>query len=402
MKSLTLWLILALSAAAEIRTWTDDQGRAIEGELIAAEGEMVTLRVNGRDVPWPFDKLSPADQAYVDSMRDKLIDDEPEPAEDGESLNFDEPWPDRVTFDGDPEIVVVTEDADEKRFVYESANYRYICDARLSKSVVKGFALLFEATHRFAKEMPLAMGEGRRAEGGKYEILLFAEFDDYVKAGGPPSSAGVFIGGRGVVMVPLTSLGVRTLGSGYTLDRDKSSKTLPHELIHQVTPGPYYRHGSRGWFSEGIAEYAAVTPYRSGSFNIRGNLRSIIDYATAYGREGNGGRGLGTDVEMPHLKEFMLQSYSQFTGNANFNYACGLLITTYFIHMDGEGDGARLKDFLKALRAGKEGEEALDVLLDGRTFEELQTEIAKAWSRRGIDFTFAGEGESDFPETDEY
>ena len=59
-------------------------------------------------------------------------------------------------------------------------------------------------------------------------------------------------------MVPLESLGVRTLGSGYTLDRGKSNNTLPHELIHQLTPPPYFRHGSVGWFIEGIAEYGGT------------------------------------------------------------------------------------------------------------------------------------------------
>jgi hypothetical protein len=88
----------------------------------------------------------------------------------------------------------------------------------------------------------------------------------------------------------------------------------------------------------------------------------------------------------------MLQSYSSFVAQAQVNYGSALLITYYFLQMDGEGDGKRIQEFLKALRNGKEGEEALGVLLDGRTFEQLEAEITKAWSRRGIKFTF-GSGE---------
>ena len=70
-------------------------------------------------------------------------------------------------------------------------------------------------------------------------------------------------------------------------------------------------------------------------------------------------------------------------------YGVGLLITYYFLQMDGDGDAKRIKDFLKALRKGKDREEALNVLLDGRTFEELEADIAKAWKRRGVELTFA-------------
>ena len=45
--------------------------------------------------------------------------------------------------------------------------------------------------------------------------------------------------GKEAVFVPLTSLGVRPVGSGYMLDRKKSNKTMPHELTHQLTPSSY-------------------------------------------------------------------------------------------------------------------------------------------------------------------
>jgi hypothetical protein len=284
----------------------------------------------------------------------------------------------------------VEEDAEKKRFIYESANYRYVCDVRLAKSVVKGFAVMFEATHLYCRSLPLAINGGK-AGADKHQILLFEEFEDYVKAGGPPSSAGVFMSGKGVVMVPLTSLGVKPVGSSYMLDRDKSSKTLPHELVHQLTPEKYFEKGASGWFTEGLAEYVAVTPYRSGAFSVRGNQKDIFDYVTGFGSKDMGGRALGTKIRLPALKSYMLQDYSEFLAQPQLNYGCGLLITTYFCHLDGEGDGKRIKGFLKALHDGAEGEKSLDLLLDGRSFDQLEEDIAKAWSRKGVDFTFAKE-----------
>jgi len=387
-----LFLLLASLAAhgSEIRIWTDDQGRKVEASMVRVDGDAVILKLqDGREIPYPLTKLSAADRKNVSEQQNPPTGNFPPDKSPGTKLNFDEPWPDSIRFSEDPEIKTVEEDAEKKSFIYESANYRYICDVRLSKSVVKGFAVMFEATHLYCRTLPLAINGGVRIDG-KFQILLFEEFEDYVAAGGPATSAGVFIGRKNAVLVPLGSLGVKPLGSGYTLDRDKSSTTIPHELTHQLSPRCYFVEGAMGWFSEGIAEYVGNSPYRSGIFNVRGNQRPLMEYVTGYGAKEMGGRALGTEIKLPDLKSFMLQDYASFQEQPQLGYGCGLLMTTYFLHMDGEGDGKRMKAFLKALHEGKEGEEALEVLLDGRTFGKLQEEFTKAWSRKGVDFVFPG------------
>jgi hypothetical protein len=378
--------LTGLVNATEMRSWTDLQNRKIEARMLKLEGDSVMLELkDGRKVPLALAKLCAADAAYARSQKAA----EPPAAAAAASAapQFDAPWPDRIKFGEDPEITIVEEDAAKKRFIYESTNYRYTCDVRLSKTVIKGFAVMFEATHLFCRTLPIGLDGGSKQDG-KLQITLFEKFDDYVTAGGPPKSAGVFIGGKATVMVPLTSLGVRPVGSGYMLDRDKSSKTLPHELTHQLTPHAYFESGALGWFTEGIAEYIAVTPYRSGAYSVRNNHNDIIAYATGYGAKNSGGRALGKDIQLPPLKTFMLQDYGNFLENPQVNYGGSLLIAYYFLQMDGEGDGKRIKAFLKALRDGKTGEEALAFLLDGRTFEQLAKDISKGWSRRGIDLTF--------------
>jgi hypothetical protein len=389
MKTRLLILFLATAAVAmSQRVWTDDKGRKTKAELLKVENDCaILLMPDGREIPFPLARLSKIDRAFLDKFsaekREEDATGKPEQVE-----NFSTPWPERISFDGDPEIITVEENRERGSYIYESANYRYNCDVRLSKSVVKGFAVMFEATHQFVRELPLSVNGGRKNDG-KYQIILMETQESYQKAGGPAGSAGVFISGKNIVMVPLTSLGVRSVGNRYILDRDKSSKTLPHELVHQLTPEHYYAHGSMGWFTEGLAEYVAVSPYRSGSFNVKTNFKPIVEYVTAYGREDNGGRALGTEIKLGSLKRFMLQPYSTFTRYAQVNYGCALLITNYFFHMDRGEDAARIKEFLKALNQGKEGEEALAVLLDGQTWGELEADIAKAYSRRGVDIIFS-------------
>lgn len=393
-----LLILAAMTAASPARTWTDRQGRKVEGDLVSSNDREIVLRLkSGKNVTIPLDRLSDADREFLGNRDETAEEDEmPDAKKPGAAalVNFDAPWPDDVHFKEDPEVLVVEEDQADSRFVYESTNYRFICDVRLSRQVVKGFAVMFEATHDYCRALPLGISGGIRKDG-KYNILLFESMESYIKAGGPPDSVGVFIPGRNEVMVPLVGLGVRQVGSGYMLDREKSNGTLIHEITHQLTPHSYFEEGVIGWFSEGIAEYTAATPYRSGRFKVKSNFDEIVAYATTFGEDDTEGRGLGTELEAPSLKEFFLMDFDEFSGaETNFNYGFGLLLTTYFLHLDGKGDAACAKTFLKALRAGKTGQDALDTLMDGRSYKEMEEQISKAWKRKGIEIKFGTEDSS--------
>jgi hypothetical protein len=376
-------MILAESSSA--KTWTDIQERTIEAEFVSADSANVTLRLKGgKEVTLELSRLSKEDQEFVRAQSEK----KDEPVVPVEDANFKDPWPTEVRFKENPEIVVVEENKEEKRFVYESANFRFNSDVRLSVSLVRGFAVMFESTYQYCRALPLGLSGGKRTDG-KFQILLFENKDDYIKAGAPPRSAGVFVSSKSAVMVPLENLGVKKQGSGYTLDRRETSAILIHEITHQLTPAPYFSPGSMGWFTEGIAEYVAATPYRNGLFKVRSNFDDIAAYVTEYGKEGNGGRGMGKKITAPSLKDFLAMDYIAYTGDqANFNYGFGLILTTYFFRLDGEGDGARIKEFLKALRAGKRGEQALEVLMAGMTYEEMEAAITKGWRSKGIRIEF--------------
>ncbi|MEY2916232.1 MAG: hypothetical protein RL454_1161, partial [Actinomycetota bacterium] len=77
-----------------------------------------------------------------------------------------------------------------------------------------------------------------------------------------------------------------------------------------------------------------------------------LEYVTGYGTKNKNGRALGTKIRMPDLKSFMLMDYASFQEQPQLDYGCGLLLTTYFLHMDG--------DLLSALRGPE------DLCLDGR------------------------------------
>ncbi|HEX5790929.1 MAG TPA: hypothetical protein VFY13_07230 [Luteolibacter sp.] len=390
------WLMLALfGLAGEVREWTNQEGRKIRAALVECVDGNAVLKMEqgGRDYKVPLASLSKADVDYVQEwMRNKPTPGTDKGKEPGKSPaataadNWNAEWPTLISGDVSPEIEVVEEDDAQKRYVYRSPHYEFVCDVKLSQNVVNRFSILFEATNLYARSLPLALAKAHQAQ--RHTILLFETFESYVRNGGPPGSAGVYMSGKDVIMVPLTSLGVIKGAGGYRVDYDKGNKTLPHEITHQLTDMPYFAPGAMGWFSEGLAEYVATTPYRSGKFVVRGNQSAVEAYVTAYGEKGDGGRALGKKIRVPDLRGFMLQSYESFVANGNTNYGIGLLLVYYFCHWDGDQKGGNLKAFLQALKQGKRGEEALQVLLAGRSFDELEVQIAKAWSGRGVTLEF--------------
>jgi len=414
--SIIFFLLFPLLAILPARTFMNQKGQKIEGELLKLDGQTAHIRMNSNNKSYevPLKTLSQDDQDFItewyrnqgSSSKKEANDTVSTATEDGykpsfrdsaQKLkdayqlkdNFDAPWPDRVAIDLDIEIKVVEESKAERKFIYHSPNYEFVCDVGLSKNVIKKFAVLFEATRQFCKELPISTVKSRVPDGAfRYRILLFEEQQNYINAGGPPNSAGVFRTSTQEIMVPLKSLGVKKVGSSYMYDYKGQNKTLPHEIVHQLTDNEYYASGSVGWFTEGIAEYVAVTDYRSGKFMVKSNRKEIMEYVTAYGEDGTGGRALGENIHVGDLKSYMMQPYKKFVAHSNTNYGVGLLLTYYFFHMDGDGDRQAITGFLKALKEGKKGEAALEALLNGRSFEELEKDIAKAWKSKGIELRF--------------
>lgn len=397
-------LCLTLSPLSA-RTWTSTDGKEVEAVLVRSEEGKVTLKrsTDGKTFSLPFSILSQADQEFIATQEkseapesDKKEGTAKKTTDTEFTDTFGEDWPALVKIKRDFDITKVEMDEeDPDRFVYHSRHFEFIADTGLSNSVIKRFAEIFEVTLQYMQELPISSQKALKhtAEVRK-QILLFSKNDKYHAAGGPIGSAGVYMrrGNDEKILVKMTALGLKKLGSRFTLDRDKQNKTLPHEIVHMFTDPCYFEVGARGWFSEGLAEYVAVTPYRGGNYSVRGNRSDIVEYVTQYGKDGSGGRALlvGKDtIKVGPIKDFFLIDYGNFTANGNHNYGVAALITYYFFHLEGKEDRTNITNFMKALQAGKKGEEALEVLLNGRSYEELEEDIQKAWRTRGVPLKFS-------------
>ena len=381
------------------RQWSDSKGHKTVAELVTADSTTVSLRrEDGKVIKVKLSLLSQADRDFVTAWRTaqtavvaKPVSPPPRPAlgssgpvKEGEPAGFGAEWPTSAYVPDELGIKIVKEDDSDKDYIYESTHFRFTCDVQLRTRLVNECAKVFEATHEFLRLMPLNNRDTKGTEK-KFPVFIFETYEDYVKAGGPPGSAGVCIyrGDDTKVLVPLRSFGVRKTGKDYTVDTgDRDYKVLSHEITHQLME---HEVKKASWYIEGSAEYVAFTPYTGGRYKIAVNKKDIVASVTGYGRDNSGGRALGKEITMPRLKAFMTQSYQSFTSDSNFNYGVGCLLTYYFYHQDGTGEAERIKRYLDALQRGVAENAACDqFLLDGRTWEELEEEFRKGMRRFSV------------------
>ena len=374
---------VGLAGIADAKTWTNAHGGTFEANFVEMdELNVVFAMEGGRRFSMPLLELSAKDQATIRAgAKSPIL---------GLNSNFGRPWPRSVRLSVNPGCKIISEDVAKNHYIYESPGYQFHCDSRITADALANFARVFESTRAYLTELPLSL-MSEETMGARSKVLIFAETASYHKAGGPVGSAGCYMSSHRLVLVPMESLGVVRGGTGFSSATDGQNKVLVHELVHQLTPPAYYGYGALGWFSEGLAEYVAATPYFSGSFRPDSHGNAVMEYVCSYGEGGKGGRALGKKISAPRLRDFMLMNYRSFAGNnANRNYGLGLLVTHYFFHMCDNGNARRITAFLKAMQAGDHGDEALAKLLGGGSWEKLEKDISDAWRKKGVELVFGG------------
>lgn len=396
-------LVCALSLAmaglpglsAESRLWMDIEGRTLDAVYLEQDDGQVRIRrvEDGQEFTLPTARLSQRDRSWLaerlqqeqrekQEQRARQSERQSGPLHERPPLSFPEGglvWPDRVGVSGDLEVEIVREDNQEQVYIYRTRNFEFISDTKLARRVVSEFAVIFEVTLEGMKAQPLAWRPRVPQEG--YRARLFRTMEDYYAAGGPEGTGGVYISSSREILVPLSSLGVRGSSSGVRLDRHGGGHgTLVHEVTHQVHHDwlPYLPV----WLTEGLAVYMEAVPLE------RGELRFSRTDPEKYIRDEAGYRG---DLPMIHPSKLMTMSNEDWARNWTWNpldvgryYNSAFLLTYYFAHLDGDGDGRRLWDYLRQIEAGTPASEAGKTLLAGRTYDQLADDIQRSYRRMRV------------------
>lgn len=358
------------------RTWTDANGGKFEATLIRQEGSQVFLNVSGRQRSFKLSQLSAGDQRFLQSGGTAVPKATTSRRQDPAARSL--PKSGQIQADTSIKIERLRVEPENKRWVYGSPNFEFICDEDLGFSAVKNFAWMFESVWQFCGTLPFDIPRLRAQQKVRMKTYLIKNQVDYVKLGGLPNSAGVYIPSQDVVLIPFSSLDLNRAGL------KDANNTLRHEVTHQLMTG---QSQQAGWFIEGSAEYVATVPYDRTRLLVGRHTSSMAAYVSGYGWNGRQGHNLGKNVTFARLEEFMQPNYAAFQRQKHA-YAYALVLYGYFAKFDGKKDGARLSQYVAALQDGRSEAEARKFLLAGRSYEQLEKEVASAWNVQGLRLSF--------------
>lgn len=378
----------------ETRNWTSSEGKKLRATLLRATAKTVTLKIakTGKTIDLPQARLSEGDQkataAWLKTNPDGIA--PPRPPYH---------WPDRFNGEQHPKVKYVSFDEKKKVHVFQANYFNLLCDTKLSESTVSKCAAVFDSIVGALDSLPLGLnpipGEGEK----RYNAMLFSSRTAYHKNGGPPNSAGVFIPSRGLTMMPYSVLGIVKKGSNWVFDGSRRDfGVLVHELTHQTLVNRWSYLPV--WFHEGIAEYMQAMPYRSGQFLFTNPGAGVSKHI----RDGVG--RIWKEFPCVRLESLLTiehRTWNQINGTDRQrswrNYASAEMAVWFFMHQDGDGNGAHFIDWIHELKSShrahrknwpaKKAELTKKHLLRDRSWEQLEEEFRKALQEKGLRVTFA-------------
>lgn len=269
-------------------------------------------------------------------------------------------------------------------WTYRSKHFRFTSNAPLRDHVVREFSSLFELTHLYCSQLPFDLERLHTGRKSDLEVRLIEDYSHYLREGGASGSGGIYLTEPDLILIPFEGLGLKKKYDSYALDLTRSNQTLMHEATHMMMRGPLLKDG---WFVEGAAEYVATIPIRKNTLLIENHRESIKSYVVSYGYRDGGGHNLGREIELSSLQSLMECDYRGFQELEN-GYPYALLVFHYFAHSDGDGDGARLRDYAQALNKGADSSTARKKLLAGRDYRTLEKLLTNSWNQHGIALKF--------------
>lgn len=419
---LTLGLPVMDLHAQAARAWTDNTGRKVEAAYAGMQGDSVLLKLpDGKTVPFPLTRLSESDQAYVKSQTTA-------PAASGAAVSADardakrlpveqRTWPVNVEVPARSiEIGVVSENITERKYVYQSEAFEFTSQAKLAGSVMKEVARTFEATRSLVEALPWGIVCRPPEDRPRFQAALYESRQDYIEAGGPENSGGVYSTGDKIFKIPFPSLGLEKRGQTYFKNDNYSNGTLVHEITHQLMDE--YLNFLPTWIIEGTAEYTEMLPYKSGTFRADAHRSGMKEDASIWEKQE------GFLMDIGSLQQHMTMTRPQWQAACSSPermrdmYHRSQMLVYYFCHLDGDKKGSRFIRYMEAvhgqvaevraffanprvkrLEAGRfsyptdltppdMGEMApfkhLSILVDERPYAKLATEIIEGFKSIGI------------------
>lgn len=387
-----------------LRTWTSSAGKTLKASLvkIVQVDKVATAtmkRETGQSFTLPLTALSEEDReaiaAWLKTNPTGVATPIPPYL-----------WPTKFSGSATPDVVEVGYDEKAGFYLYRTKYFDFQVDEKIGRSTISQCVAVFESIVGALDALPLALDTVPPEGGERYKAVLVSSGAKYAALGGTPNSGGFYAPSRNLTVIPFRSLGIVKKGSSWGFDGKKRSfDTLVHELTH-------HSMGNRWsslpvWVIEGIADYMAAMPYRSGQF-LYTNVGSSVTGAVREAYKGTTWESAVMpkgEFAMVRPSTLFITSHQEWSKtlamnaiDGSRNYKSSMLLLYYFMQEDADGRGEHFVPWLHAVRAARlSGRGAFGDryralvdkhLLRGRSNEELEADIAAALKRKGLRVTF--------------
>lgn len=263
MQSLRLWVAALIGSTSlgwsqpattdvskpVVREWTSVDGKKISAEYLGIQGDNVALKLQGGKLSMiPLVRLSAQDKTFT---RENALAYHP----------AWQAWPPHANY-AMQNVPVAEAPGKDGTFVYTTPHFRFHSDVNLGTPLMKDLARVFELTYQLQSKSPF--GILAKPEDGLFNAKLFGSVFNYMKAGGLPGTAGIYLLKEKVFMAPLDLMGVRAGAAGWRKDSaEYDVTTIVHELTHMLTDEML--NNLPLWVNEGYAEYISNIPLEKGA-----------------------------------------------------------------------------------------------------------------------------------------
>lgn len=368
--------LLHAESPRSVRTWTDPTGRTLQAALLGFDSGQVTLQFpDGKTTRLQALQLSEADRQFItrsiaevfDPITGKEVPMSGAVKREEMSFTAGRRWPSSLT--ATRSLLFAREAGYDKELQcqkFRTRRFEYLLHEGVNIS--EELARVFEGTYELLRASP--WGIQARPLDNFFRVEVFRTMDDYHSLGGPEGSSGVYIPSQRIFKLPLQSLGL-SLPPGYrVIDPTHQMATLIHEMTHMMMHDVLDLLPM--WFVEGSAEYASCIPYSDGVFTPPQVRSGLIRELARPVKTGVGDQAVQPPLlPFEQLLNINMRQWHEYaiTGSVTPGpgpkivptgpsdpvrmaslYRSSLLLTYYFMHLEGDGKGTRLLQYLEAVR----------------------------------------------------
>lgn len=382
------------SQAAEMRTWTNQQGRTVRASLVEASGVNVVIQLeNGTKSTVHIGTLSRADQDYIEKQK-AAKSASPSGGAPAASATAGQGWPQQV-ISVDPKTLTVTtglQDEAGRRYHYSMGSFEFICTAPLAGTVMAEVAADFELTKRAFQMMPWGF-EPKPSKEAFFQIYLTETDEDYIALGGDDRSAST-TSTDGKSLVRFSAIGLKKVGARYQYDARQKDPGQVCNMVAHVMTEQHYRI-FYPWSRLAIEQFFRNVAYQNnGTMKFMG-LESALKKEIKVRAEAKAVPNLARMLK--YLRQDWLVPNQAVIQILHEQRLDAQLLMYFFGFLDGDGTGAGWHEYCREVFKEpqvernadnyEKGKQLLEKMIAGRDDNRLGADMIEKFKSIGIKLT---------------